>query len=159
MAGHGTPTTPLTPAADGPRSLGIAAASWHAALMDRLLDGARRAAANAGVDQVTVVRVPGSFEVPVAAQALARTHDVVVGLGVVVRGETSHFEYISAAATEGLARVALDESTPVGNGVLTVNTMAQAEARAGGPGADEDAGYAATEAAIRTFRALASLPQ
>lgn len=153
MAGHGTPTSPLAPDEAGPRTLGIAAASWHTTIMDALLDGARRAAADAGLS-VTEVRVPGSFEVPLAAQTLARTCDVVVGLGVIIRGETPHFEYISAAATEGLARVALDECTPVGNGVLTVNTEQQAIDRSGAPGASEDAGYAAAEAAIRTYRAL-----
>lgn len=156
MAGYGTPTAPLTPAAHGPRTLGIAAASWHTAIMDKLLDGARRAAADAGLE-VVEVRVPGSFEVPVAAQALARACDVVVGLGVIIRGETPHFEFISAASTEGLSRVALDESTPVGNGILTVNTEQQAIERAGGEAASEDAGYAAAEAAIRTARAIAAM--
>ena len=157
MAGHGTPSTPLTAETLGPRSLGIAAASWHAAIMDALIDGAQRAARDAGIDTVHLVRVPGSFEVPVAAQALARRCDAVVGLGVVIRGETPHFDYISAAATEGLARVALDESTPVGNGVLTVNTQEQAIARSGVSGSSEDAGYAAAEAAIRTYRALTAM--
>ena len=156
MAGYGTPSAALGTHDAGPATIGIAAASWHAEIMDALLDGARRAAADAGC-AVTEVRVPGSFELPVAAQALARTCDVVVALGVVIRGETPHFEYISAAATEGLSRVALDESTPVGNGVLTVNTREQAVARSGVEGASEDAGYAAAEAAIRTFRALAPL--
>ncbi|CAM4008245.1 6,7-dimethyl-8-ribityllumazine synthase [Helcobacillus massiliensis] len=157
MAGHGTPSTPLAPAENGPRSIGIAAASWHAQIMDSLMDGARRAARDAGIDDIVEIRVPGSFEVPIAAQSLARATDVVVGLGVVIRGETPHFEHIASAATSGLAQVALEESTPVGNGVLTVNTQEQAIARAGGEGASEDAGYAAAEAAIRTYRAIAEV--
>ena len=154
MAGYGTPSDTLAAEPGGPVSIGIAAANWHARIMDALIDGAQRAAADAGIDDVRLVRVPGSFEVPVAAQALARVCDVVVGLGVIIRGETPHFDFISAAATDGLARVALDESTPVGNGVLTVNTEEQAVARSGVKGAAEDAGYAAAEAAIRTYRAL-----
>lgn len=154
MAGHGTPSSPLGADPQGPRCMGIAAASWHTEIMELLLDGAGRAVRDAGIEDVRIVRVPGSFEVPVAAQSLARVCDVVVGLGVIIRGETPHFDYISAAATNSLARVALDESTPTGNGILTVDTDEQAWARAGGPGASEDAGYAAAEAAIRTFRAL-----
>lgn len=97
MAGYGTPSTALGTSDAGPATIGIAAASWHTEIMDALLEGARRAAADAGCE-VTELRVPGSFELPVAAQALARTCDVVVALGVVIRGETPHFEYISAAA-------------------------------------------------------------
>lgn len=157
MAGYGTPSTALTPDPSGPVSLGIAAASWHTGIMNALIDGAQRAARDAGIADVRLMRVQGSFEVPLAAQALARRYDVVVGLGVVIRGETPHFEYISGATTEGLARVALDESTPVGNGVLTVNTEEQAIARSGVEGSSEDVGYAAAAAAIRSYRALASL--
>lgn len=157
MAGYGTPSSALAPSDNDPTSMGIAAASWHARIMEALLEGAHRAARDAGITDIDVVRVPGSFEVPLAAQTLARRCDVVVGLGVIIRGETPHFEYISEAATSGLARVALDESTPVGNGVLTVNTEEQAVARSGIDGASEDAGYAAAEAAIRTFRALAAV--
>lgn len=159
MAGYGTPSTALAPDKHGPTSIGIAAASWHAGIMDALLAGASRAASDAGITDIDVVRVQGSFEVPLAAQALARRCDVVVGLGVIIRGETPHFDFISDAATSSLARVALDESTPVGNGVLTVNTEEQAVARSGVEGSSEDAGYAAAEAAIRSYRALAELTQ
>ena len=100
-----------------------------------LLERALAVAGKAGVDQPTVVRVPGTVELPVVCQELARTHDAVVALGVVVRGGTPHFEYVCDAVTAGLTRVALDERTPVGNGVLTCNTHEQAVERAGGPGA------------------------
>ncbi len=101
--------------------------------------------------------MPGTFELPVVAGELARTHDAVVALGVVVRGGTPHFEYVCSAATDGLTRVALDAATPVGFGVLTCDDDAQALDRAGLPGSSEDKGYEATAAALRTALALRSL--
>src|SRR5262249_45980033 len=105
----------------------------------------------------TVVRVAGAFELPVMAQALARNHDAVVALGVVIRGGTPHFEYVCDAVTAGLTRVALDESTPIGNGVLTCDTEEQALDRAGLPGAAEDKGREATQAALDTANQLRTL--
>jgi 6,7-dimethyl-8-ribityllumazine synthase len=106
------------------------------------------------VSEVTEVRVPGTFELPVVAAELARTHDAVVALGVVVRGGTPHFEYVCSAATDGLTRVAVDTATPVGFGVLTCDDDEQALARAGLEGSTEDKGYEATAAALRTALAL-----
>ena len=107
--------------------------------------------------EVTEVRVPGTFELPVLAAELARTHDAVVALGVVVRGGTPHFDYVCSAATDGLTRVALDSGTPVGFGVLTCDDDAQALDRAGLEGSSEDKGYEATAAALTTALALRSL--
>ena len=104
-----------------------------------------------------VVRVPGSIELPVVCQELARQCDAVVALGVVIRGGTPHFEYVCDSVTQGLTRVALDESTAVGNGVLTCDTLEQAEARAGFPDSTEDKGYEATAAALETALALRDL--
>ena len=87
----------------------------------RCSTGATRTAADAGIADPTVVRVLGAIEIPVVAQALAATHDAVVALGVVIRGETPHFDYVCDAVTQGLTRVSLDASTPVANGVLTTN--------------------------------------
>jgi Riboflavin synthase beta-chain len=84
----------------------------------------------------------------VIAQALARRHDAVVALGVVIRGETAHFDYVCRAVTDGLTRVALDESTPVAHGVLTVDTVDQARQRAGLPDSSEDKGWTATLSAL-----------
>jgi 6,7-dimethyl-8-ribityllumazine synthase len=125
--------------------------------MDGLLDGARRALAAYSVTQVTEVRVPGTFELPVVAAELARTHDAVVALGVVVRGGTPHFEYVCSAATDGLTRVALDTGTPVGFGVLTCDDDEQALARAGLEGSTEDKGYEAAAAALRTALTIGRL--
>ena len=104
-----------------------------------------------------MVRVAGSVELPVVAQALARRFDAVVALGVVVRGSTAHFDYVCQSVTEGLTRVALDESTPVAHGVLTVNTIEQARDRAGLPDSPEDKGWSATLAALEAALALRAI--
>jgi 6,7-dimethyl-8-ribityllumazine synthase len=107
--------------------------------------------------QVDVHRVPGSFEIPVVAAKLARTHDAVVALGVIVRGGTPHFEYVCNAVTDGLGRVALDTGTAVGFGILTTDTLQQAIDRAGGPDASEDKGREAASAAVETAQLLRGL--
>jgi 6,7-dimethyl-8-ribityllumazine synthase len=139
--------------------LAIAATRWHARISDALLDRALVAAAKAGVTRPTVVRVPGAVELPVVCQGLARGHDAVVALGVVIRGGTPHFEYVCEAVTAGLTRVALDESTPVGNGVLTCDTEQQALDRCGLPGSGEDKGFEACVAALETALVLRDLGQ
>ncbi len=153
MSGVGTPVLVV----DG-RGLrvGLVSASWHAEVIGGLLDGARRALAECGVDDVVEVRVPGSFELPVASGRLARTggFDALVALGVVVRGGTPHFEYISQAATQGLTDVSVRTGVPVGFGVLTCDTDEQARDRAGLPGSREDKGYEAAVAAVATVVAL-----
>jgi 6,7-dimethyl-8-ribityllumazine synthase len=158
MAGFGAPQDHETVDAGG-LTLGIVVTRWHADLVDHMLERARTAAVASGVkpDDVTVLRVAGSVELPVVAQALARRCDAVVALGIVIRGDTAHFDYVCKSVTEGLTRIALDESTPVGQGVLTVNTLEQARDRAGLPGSQEDKGWAATIAALEAALALRSL--
>jgi 6,7-dimethyl-8-ribityllumazine synthase len=155
MSGEGRPA-PTVPDAAGLR-LGIAATMWHADIVDVLLDRALAVAGKAGIERPTVVRVPGTVELPVVCQELARAHDAVVALGVVVRGGTPHFEYVCDAVTAGLTRVALDTQTPVGNGVLTCDTHSQAVERAGGPGSTEDKGAEACVAALATALVLRGL--
>jgi 6,7-dimethyl-8-ribityllumazine synthase len=136
----------------------VVAASWHTTVMDGLLAGSRRALAEANVAQVDVVRVPGSFELPVAARAAALSGaDAVVALGVVIRGGTPHFEYVCQAATGGLTQVSVDTGVPVGFGVLTCDDEQQALDRAGLPGSREDKGAEAAQAAVATVLALRSL--
>ena len=160
MSGEGRPEGALDLADCAGLSLGIVVTRWHANITDTLLERAGQAAREAGLeDEPTVVRVAGAVELPVVAQALARTHDAVVALGAVIRGGTPHFEYVCDAVTAGLTRVALDESTAVGNGVLTCDTEQQAVDRAGVPGAAEDKGYEATVAALDTARTLRGLRQ
>lgn len=155
MSGAGAPALSID--ASGAR-VAVVASSWHTEVMDGLLAGAQRALADAKVDDVTVLRAPGSFELPIFAQACARAgYDVVVALGVIIRGGTPHFEYVSAAATNGLTRVALDTGVPVGFGLLTCDNDEQALARAGLPGSTEDKGREAVEAALATWAALADL--
>jgi 6,7-dimethyl-8-ribityllumazine synthase len=155
MAGHGTPDLSTVDAA-GLR-LGLVATRWHLDITEQLLQRALAAAKSSGVVDVTVARVAGSVELPVVAQALARTHDAVVALGVVVRGDTAHFEYVCQSVTDGLTRVALDEGTPVAQGVLTVDTVEQALERAGLPESPEDKGWSATVAALDAALALRTL--
>jgi 6,7-dimethyl-8-ribityllumazine synthase len=135
----------------------VVAASWHEQVMDGLLDGARRGLADAGVTAVDVVRVPGTFELPVACASLAERFDALVALGVVIRGGTPHFDYVCQAATVGITDVSVRSSTPIGFGVLTCDNEAQALDRAGLPGSAEDKGHEAATAAVATVVALRGL--
>ncbi|RNM11050.1 6,7-dimethyl-8-ribityllumazine synthase [Nocardioides pocheonensis] len=129
----------------------VVAASWHERVMTGLLDGALDALRRHQVESPVVVRVPGSFELPVVASALAaQGFDAVIALGVIIRGGTPHFEYVSSAATDGLARVALDHNIAIGFGLLTCDNEQQALDRAGLEGSSEDKGYEATSAALLT---------
>ncbi|GAA1855984.1 6,7-dimethyl-8-ribityllumazine synthase [Myceligenerans crystallogenes] len=157
MSGHGAPQVRV----DG-RGLRVVviAASWHTRVMDGLLEGARRALRDAGADW-TEVRVPGSFELPVAASRLAGLTgrasgdaaglpDAIVALGVVIRGGTPHFDYVCAAATNGLTDVSVRSGIPVGFGLLTCDNEEQALDRAGLAGSSEDKGAEAVQAAVAT---------
>lgn len=137
--------------------LAIVASTWHPRICDALLDGARRVAGDCGIADPTVVRVHGAIEIPVVAQELAGSHDAVVALGVVIRGETPHFDYVCDAVTQGLTRVSLDAATPVANGVLTTENERQAVDRAGLPGSAEDKGAQACAAALSTALTLRHL--
>ena len=138
-------------------NLAIVATRWHTEITEALLASALRTAEECGVKEPTVVRVAGAVELPVVVQSLASTHDAVVALGVVVRGGTPHFEYVCDAVTYGLTRISLDSHTPVGNGVLTTDTVEQALDRAGLPDSHEDKGREATLAALDTARVLKNL--
>lgn len=156
MSGAGIPELPDGLDASAVK-LAIVASTWHDTICTALLDGALRTAAAVGVTAPTVTRVMGAIEIPVVAQELARTHDAVVALGVVIRGGTPHFDYVCDAVTAGLTRVSLDSSTPVANGVLTCDTEAQALDRAGLPGSAEDKGAQAAAAALSTALTLREL--
>jgi 6,7-dimethyl-8-ribityllumazine synthase len=135
----------------------IVSGLWHHQIAEGLLAGAHRVLDASGAE-VSIVQVPGSFELPVAAKvALENGADAVVALGVIVRGGTPHFEYVSAAATDGLTRVALDTGKAVGFGVLTLDHEQQGLDRAGLPGSKEDKGAEAAQAALATARILKGL--
>ncbi|MCW1249071.1 6,7-dimethyl-8-ribityllumazine synthase [Acaricomes phytoseiuli] len=154
MSGAGAPSTGAL-AAGGLR-LAIIAASWHEQVMDGLISGALRSARSSGITEPRLLRVPGTFELPVAAARLAADYDALVALGVVIRGGTPHFDYVCQAATQGLTEVAVRTGVPVGFGVLTCDTEKQALDRAGlpatadYPGSVEDKGAEATHAALST---------
>jgi len=153
--GAGVPAVPDMDASNV--KLAIVASTWHAGICNALLDGARKVAEDCGVVGPTVVRVHGAIEIPVVAQQLARNHDAVVALGVVIRGATPHFDYVCDAVTQGLTRVSLDSATPVANGVLTTDNEQQALDRAGLPDSAEDKGAQATAAALSTALTLRHL--
>jgi len=155
MSGQGAPQLD-TRRASG-LTVGIALTEWHRDILDALEAGALRAIEAAGTAAPTIVRVPGAFELPVAAQALATKYDVVVAFGAVIRGETPHFDYVCTAATDGLLRVSLDSGKPVGFGLLTCDTVEQAWDRAGVEGSSEDKGFEVTMAALMTAVTLADI--
>ncbi|MGP3970531.1 6,7-dimethyl-8-ribityllumazine synthase [Streptomyces sp. 6N223] len=156
MSGKGAPRVAVEDS-EGLR-VAVVAAQWHQTVMDGLVDGALRALDELGVDRPTLLRVPGSFELPVAARALAaKGYDAVVALGVVIRGGTPHFDYVCQGVTQGLIQVGVDHGVPVGFGVLTCDTEDQALDRAGLPGSAEDKGHEAATAAVATAATLRSL--
>ena len=131
----------------------VISASWHREICDALVDGAHRALSQAKIEINPVIYVPGSFELPLAAQfALDAGADAAVVLGVVVRGETPHFDYVCQGVTQGIMNLSLARSKPIGFGVLTVDTVTQAIARSGVAGSSEDKGFDATVAALELLR-------
>jgi 6,7-dimethyl-8-ribityllumazine synthase len=150
MSGKGAPVSDQAPDGRGLR-VAVVATRWHREISDALVTGAQRALAECKVEDCTVVRVPGAFELPIAAKALAQQrYDAVVALGVVIRGGTPHFDYVCRAATDGLTRVAIDAGIPVGFGVLTCDDEKQALDRCGLDGSSEDKGREAVMAAVDT---------
>lgn len=155
MAGSGAPETGGVDASS--LNIVVIAGTWHEVITDGLIAGAKRVLDATGA-AYRVVRVPGSFELPVAARAAFEGGaDAVVALGVIIRGGTPHFEFVSSAATDGLTRVALDAGKPVGFGVLTLDDEQQGLDRAGLEGSKEDKGEEAADAAIRTALVLREL--
>ena len=155
MSGHGAPSINL----EGADTLKVTVVSgmWHEKIASGLLAGCLRVLDTVGCSY-NVVHVPGSFELPVASQAaLTAGADCVVALGIIVRGGTPHFEYVSSAATMGLTNVALATGKPVGFGVLTVDNEEQALDRAGFESSSEDKGAEAAEAALHTALSLRQL--
>jgi len=150
MSGSGAPKISID--ASGIK-VTIVATTWHTQITDGLLAGAERALIAAGNTDYKVIRVPGAFELPLAAQqAISHGAEVVVALGVVIQGDTPHFDYVCQAATSGLTRVQLDTSVPIGFGLLTVANEQQGLDRAGLAGSREDKGAEAVEAAIAMKR-------
>ncbi len=159
MSGHGAPgPAPDTIDGSGVR-VAVVAGSWHEDISNGLIDGAKRFLDGCGASW-ELIRVPGSFELPVVAKkALESGFDAVVALGVIIRGGTPHFEYVAHAATQGLTDVALATGKPVGFGVLTLDTEEQGIDRAGFPHSSEDKGAEAADAAVRTALITSAIGQ
>ncbi|OEV30680.1 6,7-dimethyl-8-ribityllumazine synthase [Streptomyces nanshensis] len=156
MSGKGSPEVSVQECGD--LRVAVVAAQWHGTVMAGLVAGAMRAARELGTGEPALLRVPGSFELPVAARALARAgYDAVVALGVVIRGGTPHFDYVCQGVTQGLTQVGVETGVPVGFGVLTCDNEEQALDRAGLEGSSEDKGHEATTAAVATAAALRSV--
>lgn len=150
MSGAGAPKLSID--ASG-LQIAVVVTSWHTEITGGLLAGAERALKAAGNDTYEIWRVPGAFELPLGAQkAIDAGADAVIALGVVIQGETPHFDYVCSAATDGLNRVQLDSGVPVGFGLLTVDNEQQALDRAGLPNSKEDKGAEAVEAAVLMAR-------
>ncbi|MFC8500799.1 6,7-dimethyl-8-ribityllumazine synthase [Pedococcus sp. NPDC057267] len=152
MSGKGAPS--VTADGSGLR-VAIVAASWHTEVMDGLVAGAQRGLAECGVQDVPLVRVPGTVELSVACARLAPSFDALVALGVVIRGGTPHFDYVCSGVTHGLTDVSTRTGIPIGFGVLTCDDDQQALDRAGLPGSTEDKGHEAAVAAVATAVTLA----
>ena len=128
----------------------IISSSWHLDICNDLIAGAQKALAAAAITDVSVSYVPGSFELPLAAQlAFEKGFDAVVAVGLVLEGQTPHFDYVCQGVTQGIMDVSLKFSAPIGFGVLMCNTLDQALARSGRPGSSEDKGYDSAVAAIK----------
>jgi 6,7-dimethyl-8-ribityllumazine synthase len=128
----------------------IISSSWHLDICNDLIAGASRALKDAGITETTIIHVPGSFEIPLASQiAFEQGYDAVVAVGLVLKGETPHFDYVCQGVTQGILDVSLKFSRPIGFGVLMCNTLEQAIARSGRPGSIEDKGFDSAVAAIR----------
>lgn len=150
MSGGGAPKLSIDA---GGLQVAVLVTHWHTNITDGLLAGAERALKAAGNSEYEIWRVPGAFELPLAAKyAIEAGADAVIALGVVIRGDTPHFDYVCNAATDGLTRVQLDSGVPIGFGLLTVDTEQQALDRAGLPNSREDKGAEAVEAAVLMAR-------
>ena len=135
------------------KKIGIVSSQWHPEICDALIAGATRAIKEAGITDISLRKVAGSFEIPLAAQRmLDQGFDAVVTLGLVLRGETPHFDYVCQGVTQGVMDVMLSRGKPVGFGVLMCDDLDQAIARSGIPGSKEDKGYDAAIAALDLLR-------
>jgi 6,7-dimethyl-8-ribityllumazine synthase len=137
----------------------LLASRFNSFITERLLTGAMDALTRAGAsaDDIEVIKVPGSWEMPVAAAELARQkrHDAIICLGAVIRGETPHFDYVAGEAAKGLAQVSLETGIPIAFGVLTTNTLEQAIDRAGAKGGNK--GFESAMTAIEMANLLRRL--
>lgn len=150
MAGH-APQIDITEFPNA--KVAIISSSWHLDICNNLIAGARRALEDAKVATIEVQMVPGSFEIPLAAQfAFEKGFDAVVAVGLILKGDTPHFDYVCQGVTQGVIDVSLKFSKPIGYGVLMCNDINQANARSGGIDSKEDKGYDSAIAVLELLR-------
>jgi 6,7-dimethyl-8-ribityllumazine synthase len=146
VSGSGAPTLEVSGLG---KKIYVVATSWHPNVMNGLIQGALNELEKAQAKEVILEKVPGAFELPLAAKfAIEKGAHAVIALGVVIRGETPHFDYVCASATDGLTQLQLTSGVPIGFGLLTVDDEAQALARAGLEDSKEDKGAEAVQAAL-----------
>ncbi len=140
--------------------IAIIAGRWHALIVDGLMEGAIACLKKHGVtdDNITLIRAPGAFEIPLLVQKVAaqQQYDAIITLGAVIRGDTPHFEYVAGTCVNGMAQISLDYDVPVAFGVLTVNTLEQALERIGGK---PEIGHKGEEAALSALEMINLLKQ
>jgi 6,7-dimethyl-8-ribityllumazine synthase len=150
MSGEGAPVVAIPKLVNA--RIAIVSAEWHMEICDALVQGARRACQQAELAEVRVEWVPGSFELPLACRYfLDAGYDAVIALGLVLRGQTPHFDFVCQGVTSGLMDVMVTLRKPIGFGVLMCDTLEQAQARSGLPGSIEDKGFEAASAALQMF--------
>ncbi len=148
MSGEGAPILGVPKMRNA--KIAIVSSQWHIEICNALVEGAKRACEEAEIAEIRIEWVPGSFEIPLASTYLLEgDYDAVVAVGLVLKGETPHFDFVCDGVTSGLMQVMLSSKKPVGFGVLMCNTLEQAIARAGLPGSIEDKGYEAANAALQ----------
>lgn len=158
MSGEGAPIIAIPKIRDA--KVAIVSAQWHMEICQALVAGAKRACTEAEVLEIRVEWVPGSFELPLAAQYLLDAgYDAVVVVGLVLRGETPHFDFVCEGVTSGIMNLTLSRKKPVGFGVLMCDTLEQARARAGLPESVEDKGFESASAALQMLRLARSIVQ
>ena len=148
MSSEGAPVVAIPKL--GNAKIAIVSAQWHLEICEALVDGARRACQAGELAEVRVEWVPGSFELPLACRYLLDAgYDAVIALGLVLRGETPHFDFVCDGVTRGLMDLMVTLRKPIGFGVLMCDTLEQARARSGLPGSVEDKGFEAASAALQ----------
>ena len=158
MSGAGTPAGELSEIlgseAGKGKKIAIIAASWHADVVEAMVERSHAALIGLGVSHVVTHRVPGSFEIPVMIANLIQKYDGFISLGLVLRGETAHFEYVCSGVTQGIMELSLSSKKPIAFGVLMCDTLDQAINRSGVVGSSEDKGLECAQAVIATLRAI-----
>lgn len=158
MSGEGAPVISI-PKVPGAR-VAIISSQWHMEICQSLVLGAQRACAEGEVDDLRVDWVPGSFELPLAAALLLDSgYDAAIVVGLVLRGETPHFDFVCQGVTHGVMDLTLKSKKPIGFGVLMCDTLEQAMARSGLPGSAEDKGFEAATAALQMLHLQRSIVQ